>query len=209
MIDVISGEEPPIETGDEPLRNFGVPHPGWFLTAVVLQLAVLFFIGASKLYAMPPTKIVKVQALNGYVSHDKFRGNYITDVIFNADAASVLSGIKAKEVVLIFDSGETVSALDSSAEKWKFVRIGSTGTPLGAHEIALRAKVSPSRFQSGKQMIFINTTPFFVAEDEASSLGLRESSRSPAEFKLAVDQAGNASIVAVDTENWLSASRSP
>ncbi len=204
MIDVISGDEPPIELGDESPRNFGMPHPILFLSTVVVQLIVLVFLGASKLHAMPPAKIVKVEALTGYVSHDKFRGNYINDVIFNADAASLLADKSAKNIVLIFKTDQIDSALDTSIEKWKFVRIASDSNNemLASNEVALKATVSPSRFQAGKQMISVHTSPFFVAEDTANSLGLRDFSRSPVEFEIAVDKENNASIVSADTSSW-------
>lgn len=203
MIDVISGEEPPIELGDNETRNFGVPHPVWFLTTVALQLVVLFFLGASKINAMPKAKIVKVQALTGYVSHDKFRGNYITDVILNADSARVLPR-NAKDVVLVFKADKTVSALDGVSAEWKFARVGCNSEKLSSSEVALKATVSASRFTAGKQMISIHTSPFFVAEGVATSLGLRDFGRTPLEFELAVDKEGHASIVSIDTANWLS-----
>lgn len=207
MIDVVSGDEPPVELGDDHSRNFGVPHSGWFFTSVILQLVVLLFIGVSKLHAMSPATVVKVEALTGYVSRDKFRGNYITDVIFNADAAGVLPDPKAQEVVLIFETDKTVSALGKAVKNWHFVRIEpsrKTGViQLERSAVALRAKVSPSRFQSGKQMISINTAPFFIAEDTANSLTLRDSSRTPSEFDIAIDKDGNAKLVSVDTKKWL------
>lgn len=204
MIDVVSGDEPPIELGDESPSNFGMPHPTLFFATVVLQLVVLVFIGASKLYPMSPSKIVKVEALTGYVSHDKFRGNYINDVIFNADVASFLPHKSAKNIVLIFKTDQVDSALSTSMEKWKFVRVASDSNreTLASNEVALNATVSPSRFQAGKLMISIHTSPFFVAEGMANLLSLRDFSRSPVEFEIAVDKENNASIVSADTRNW-------
>lgn len=164
---------------------------------------------------MPEAASVKVQALARQVSHDKFRGNFVQDVIFNADADRVLAKEHRGDVVLIFDTSKQASAIELSITDWKMVRIESAdkydaerlSRSSPASEVALKATVSPSAFHAGKRMIFVKTAPFYLAEDVADSMQLRFSSQTPTQFELAVDKSGNASIVEIDTTQWLSANQ--
>ncbi len=191
MIDVIAGEEPPLELGDENVRNFSAPHFGWLTATVAIQLVVLFFIAAAKLHAMPQTTALKVQGSSDFVRHDRFRGSYIEQITLCEKNTLKLFRQQSKPVVLIFKSQKLARILNDES---------LLAARLEKDQVAVQAKISQNTNRATETFL-IEVPPFYLSEAVASSLQNQPTNnRDLFEFQLAVDKEGRAVITSMNSK---------